>query len=206
MEIKTKELGFTLIEMIVTIAILAVLLSLLSANFDGTADQRNLAAAKSLLISNLHKMQSYALSSRAFDSTTNPITPAGYWDFHIDLSASDGAYQTRAFDNSEPPDGLASSVDNVLLPSNVYIKYMLITVPGLGMPTCVTVEDMKFTVPYNRILSSGNYVQVAGHVCPISGQPGNDIPNATTAIFLSTRDNQFNTIITVNGITGNITY
>lgn len=56
--------GFTLIELMIAVSILAILATLVTANLGGLRIDRNLKIAQNELVTNLRKAQSYTLSSR----------------------------------------------------------------------------------------------------------------------------------------------
>src|SRR6185503_16987718 len=61
---KIQEQGFTIIEMLVVIAIFGTMATLVVANYAGLRGPRNLKISENELVSTIRKYQSYTLSSR----------------------------------------------------------------------------------------------------------------------------------------------
>ena len=67
MKLSKKINGFTLIEILVVIAVLATLTGILIRNFSGS--QQNLGKTADQIIADIRSAQSYSLSSRRYDNT-----------------------------------------------------------------------------------------------------------------------------------------
>ncbi len=129
--------GFTIIELLVVISIMAVMLLLFTVNLPGQRVDRNLNIAQNELVTNLRKAQSYTLSARQL--------PNGqYGEFF--LLKFDGAtaqsrqvYTLQAIYNASAtptPPGLVS-VESYTLPPGVQVS---------STPVTITMEDS--TVPH----------------------------------------------------------
>jgi prepilin-type N-terminal cleavage/methylation domain-containing protein len=110
-----KNAGFTLIELIVVIGILAVLSTVFVINIGGQRVKRDLKIAQNELVSNIRKTQSYLLSSR--------ILPNGklaqYYVLKFD-TANPGQYKIQAiYDASSSPKLI--DVETINFPPNIEI-------------------------------------------------------------------------------------
>lgn len=83
--IKNKR-GFTLIELIVSISIIALISSIVLANFNSYKRSGGLSASTQLIMSDIRKAQSYALSLKDFGSTGN--YPMGGWGVYFDIAGN----------------------------------------------------------------------------------------------------------------------
>ncbi len=185
---KIKNSGFTLIELLVTTSIMVILLAVILVNFGSLGQKRNLTLAKNNLLSDLHKSQSYALSSHDISSGVQ----ASSYGITFDLVNKSGSYTLIAEDNSATP--VRYSLSTVNLPTNVYIKSVSVTRLNATNASATSL-DVLFKVPFARVVQT-----FSG-----GGFSGTREANDTTVITLSTRDNASSATITIQGLTGNIT-
>lgn len=95
--IQQSNHGFTLIELIVGVSMLALVTGIFLANYHGTNKRSELIMEAQKLAANIRVAQSYSLESKKF----NNDIPAGGWGVHFDLAASSGSYLIFA-DLNEP--------------------------------------------------------------------------------------------------------
>jgi prepilin-type N-terminal cleavage/methylation domain-containing protein len=185
-----RQSGFTLIELIVTISIMALILSLTLANLNGTEQARNTSIAQNILISDLHKIQTFSLNS-ANDTVGVPVSPSSSWSIHVN-STSPSSYDLQVTSNAVVPVTTVYSTTN--FPKGVTMSSLFSITTSTG--ACYWASDLTiyFTVPYGRILmsytarpcSSGAAVVVKDEANDIAGL---DFPSGP---------------IIINGIAGNI--
>lgn len=110
---QTRNAGFTLIELIVVIAIMGLFATILVVNFNSTRGRRNLKIAVNELVSNVRKTQSYTLSAH----DVRPNVPAKYYYLQFDTSVSTSSYQIWAIDNAytSPP----TLVETIKFPTGI---------------------------------------------------------------------------------------
>lgn len=178
--------GFTLIELVVTIAIMVLMLSLTITNFNGSQQARNSQLAESTLVSDLHKIQTFSLNSA---NSTDGL-PASSWSVDLDLSAPT-YYTLQVTDNSVVPGTATYALTQ--LPKNVSFSQLQITTSS-GACFNASTLNIIFTVPYGRILMSYTGTPCSGGQRAIVSREANDIANI----------NFSNNIVYVNGIAGNI--
>jgi prepilin-type N-terminal cleavage/methylation domain-containing protein len=178
--------GFTLIELVVTIAIMVLMLSLTITNFNGSQQSRNSQLAESTLVSDLHKIQTFSLNSA---NSTNGL-PASSWSVNLDLSTS-SYYTLQVTDNSVVPSTATYALTQ--LPKDVSFSQFQITTSS-GVCFNASTLNIIFTVPYGRILMSYTGTPCGGGQQTTVTREANDIANID---FL-------NNIVYVNGIAGNI--
>lgn len=189
-----KESGFTLIEMITTIAIMALILSLTISNIRGTDPARNVLLAQSNLISDLHKVQTYAVNSADY---AVGITPASAWGISLStLSPSNYTIQTT--DNTLNAN--VQTVSTVNLPTNVRVTALQVDRSNGGGSFCPSSVIIQFTVPYGRVGAS--YV---GTPCSGGGTLRETLePNDVITVTVSAATGSPSQTIVINGISGNI--
>ena len=74
--------GFTIIEIIVSIAIIGLLTGVMLANYRGGAIKTDLVGATHKVVSDIRVAQNYSLGTREF----NGITPLGGWGVRFDIT------------------------------------------------------------------------------------------------------------------------
>ncbi|PIR12761.1 hypothetical protein COV49_04490 [Candidatus Falkowbacteria bacterium CG11_big_fil_rev_8_21_14_0_20_39_10] len=121
---KKSHFGFTLIELIVGVSMLALVTGIFLANYHGTNKHAELVMEAQKLAANLRTAQSYSLESKKF----NDDIPAGGWGIHFDLAASKESYLIFA-DIDEPEaegsktyDGEAEKLQEFNLPKGITIE------------------------------------------------------------------------------------
>jgi len=178
-----KKTGFTLIELLISIFIIVTLTSLFLANFRGQTRQRAVNSATNNLISDLHKIQSFSLSSR-------DVTPGNPASQYATTIANNGTnYSLLGYNNAVPP--TATTVGTTLFPTGVIINSIAITKADgtVVNPTSVT---LGFKIPFGKVIV--NY----------TGSATNEV-NDVARIKLSSSDGVVCSYVVVNGITGNVT-
>ncbi len=175
--------GFSLIELIVSIAIIVTLVSVFLVNFAGLSKSRNLNVGTNNLVSDLHKIQSFSLSSQDL-SVGKPATIYG-----VVFNNNAASYNLIGFDNTVPV-AVQSTISSVNLPPNTFINSVLVTKADntTAAPTSITI---LFKIPFGRVLT--NY----------TGSILNEL-NDITRVKLQSRDGTVCSYVTVNGITGNV--
>ncbi len=190
-KIKTNraQAAFTLIELIVAIAIMVTLASVFVANFNGASKPQALLLAENNLVSDLHEMQSFAIAAK----NAAAGDPASSYQVAFNLAnlATSGQYSLSADDNNLPP--VTYNLSTITLPPRIYIKSIGILETN-GINVSATADTIYFTVPYGRVQQTyaGSY-------------SATNEPDDITTIILSTTDNTLSKTIVINGITGNIT-
>ena len=193
MPLKTNKLGtagFTLIELMVAIALMMVLLTLVVANFTGTAPKQAVAVAHETLVSDIRKMQSFALDSR---DTPNGA-PASSYQVAFDLSsaASPAQYLLIGYDNATPPNEILLTTEN--LPPNIGISSIAVSHAG-GAPLVITSGQLtiRYVLPYARMLVTYT----------ASGGVTNQTDDAVT-VNVSNSNGSVTTAVTANAVTGGV--
>ncbi len=186
---KFKQDGFTLVELMVAIAIMVLLTSLFLVNFNGLSESQNLQFADNALVSDLHKIQILSLSGK---NAASGHPASSYEDvFDLSNSASSAQYSLAADDDSPSPQ--TYSLSSVNLPAHVYLKSVSILKTNSINVSAIT-DTVYFSVPYGRVLQT-----YTGSASALKE------PDDITTIVLSTTDNTLSKSIVINGITGNIT-
>ena len=90
-----SEDGFTLIELIVSVSIIALVSGVFLANYHSTNKQSELTMVAQKLASDIRLAQSYSLGSKEYDSSV----PSGGWGAHFDKVSSPGSYKIFADSN-----------------------------------------------------------------------------------------------------------
>lgn len=179
---KKSQLGFTLIELIVSIAILLTLIGVFLANFEGRSGARNLTIAAANLSSDLHKLQSFSLSSK--DIT--PGNPAS--QYSVVFANNAVSYSLTGYNNAMP--AVPTVLSTINFPGRVFVNAIQITKAD-GTTAAPLNATVTFKIPYGRMVT--NY---PGSVT----NENNDI----VRVQLNTADTNECTYVFVNGVTGNV--
>ncbi len=137
-----NQLGFTVVELMVVFLIIVTLTSLLLVNWNKQSPNRSLKIVQNELVSNVKKIQSYAVSSRNISGGTEPAK-----FYVINFTEGAGEYSLLALDRDNNPTG---TLETFKLPNGITITdlYLRSTVSGIDEePTCAFVV---FSVVYGK--------------------------------------------------------
>lgn len=223
--------GFTLLELTVVVSIMVVLSALMIINLNGQRSARELKIAQNNLVSNIKKVQSYTLSSRALPNGQ----AVQYYLLKFDLSKPT-QYTIQAMYNTNSSPQYLVDVETVNLPTNIKFASIspiminrqnnpTIQAPGgcalvafaapfskiffndgcnlagtVGNPSIV--GSSSSTDDYKKVINYINNVDCVGNVYPICSLSTDSIMTIT----LITSDNKLSKTITINGITGSVSF
>jgi prepilin-type N-terminal cleavage/methylation domain-containing protein len=197
-----SERGFTLIELMVVIAIMALIAGAVIANYAGLRPSRNIRIAQNELVTNIRKVQSYSLSSRNILGNT----PVQYYVMKFSTSAPnqyiiEGMYdvktlpiQLRDVETIKLPDGisLAASTVNAVSSTCMLLAFRLPFADILANTSCVGAPP--------TVTTGSDYEKLNSFV---SNAPSNTVTSDSKIVF--TLQDQSGTLtkkVLVNGITG----
>jgi prepilin-type N-terminal cleavage/methylation domain-containing protein len=236
--------GFTLMELIVVVAIMVMLTTVMVINLAGQRVPRDLKIAQSQLVSNLRKIQSYTLSART--------EPGGqYVQFYLmkfDLSKPN-QYTIQAMYNVNSSPQYLKNIETISLPVNIRLAAVNLPLYPVSISRAVIPVTQNFTTtglscalvafaaPFGKVylndgcapavLSSNPYsllgtddyakilpsVFVSNTNCTSFPTSGSYSPaacsasiNSSMTITLTDKDGVLSKTITINGITGAITF
>ncbi len=115
--------GFTLIELMVSILIIALISGLFMVNYHNTNKRSELNVEKQKLASNIRLAQNYSLGSKTYDGIT---TPSGGWGVHFALA--DPTHYIIFADKNLPNGNqiyeAGEAVETKTLPAGVTINFL----------------------------------------------------------------------------------
>lgn len=137
-----KQSGFTIIELLVVCAIMAVVATIGIMNWNSQRSARTLTIAQNELITNIRKVQSYAVSSRN--------TPAGdaakYYVIEVSENTSTLPVYAVVGQNYS-----LSAVETIILPTDVKISALSVAGQSAGYVAPSTkCVDIVFSVTYGK--------------------------------------------------------
>lgn len=150
-EIKNLGQGFTFIELLVVLAILGIMASLIIANYNGQRASRNVRIARNEMVTNLRKMQSYALSSRTLGNGQS----VQYYVMKLDTATGQsGKYSLQAVLNVGGSPQLNASVETYPMAAGVTIQSVKISrnvSPTVSTPSCAL---LAYKLPFAEFTST----------------------------------------------------
>jgi len=187
---RLRQRGFTIIELLIVLAIMGIFLTLILANYAGTRGKRDLKIAQVELVTNIRKTQSYVLAAR----NTN-VGAVKYYFLRFQESQP-SLYQIWAIQNDTTT---VTLVETINLPQGVTVSDIEYTQPigsSAETPTCV---EIAFALPFNKMYADPECTT------DLLAQGSIDPDNYVNAyVILSLTENQTNTTkkVTINGVTG----
>jgi prepilin-type N-terminal cleavage/methylation domain-containing protein len=215
---KKNSAGFSLIELLVVLAIMGGVLLALSINLNSTRNSRDLNIAENELVSNIKKAQSYTLSARALPNGQLP----SYYVLKFNLNQ--GQYFLQSIYNTTSNPKLID-IETIYFPKNVILGSV-----GLMPPSNITVNPnscllLALKLPFGRFYANGvNTADTPGNCSGSesigSGDHYNDFllfvtnsPSSrvstdfsVTLTLISQRDPSLTRWVKVNGVTGVVTF
>ena len=201
-----SQFGFTVVELLVVFLILVTLMSVGIINWNRQTPNRSLKIAQNEMITNLRKVQSYAISSR---NITDGL-PASY--YILQLNRNESAYQLSALG----PGGeytLVKSLENLNLPSALVISDLFLYNPGdivVASHECVQIiisviyGEMYFRTPVQSSdCLSSNWIEGVRDVVRRPPDLAQLSRGDLDIIFTHVNSNTSRSV-TVNGVTGRI--
>ncbi len=235
-ETSESRRGFTLIELLVVLTIFLIILGVMLANFAGLRTARNLKIAQNELVSNIRKVQSYTLSSRAL----NGIKSVQYYLMKFDSATPDRYFIQAIYDASTSPK-LVSNVETIFLPQNIRLASstaVLIDRPPLQFPSAASdTTDIKpennntssctllaFRLPFAKVIINGgkDIIFSNNNGCTFASFSNDDyskiknfvansssntaVSDSVLTITLASIDGKLSKTVSINGLTGAIVF
>lgn len=174
------ELGFTLIELMVVLAIMTVVLGLVIIDFSRQRPVRDMQIAQNELVTNIRKVQSYSLFSR----NVGNLKPAQYYLVKFSSATPDRYFIQAITDVSVAPK--LNLMETVMLPRNVIfassnpfvIDRPTPIIDPATPPSCVL---LAFKSPYgktyvndgctqNNFQTGDDYKKIIDHISNINNE------------------------------------
>jgi len=173
-----KKSGFTIIELIVSIGIIAMVTGIFLANYSSANRRTDLTMTAQKMVTDIRLAQNYALGLTRYGSSGSLNVPLGGWGVHFDLqNYGNNKYVIFADDNGDKlyesgEDNLQYGAQVTVLPDNVVIDSI-----KLG-PTTSNKADITFLPP--------------DPITTITGQSSSD-----SSVTIVLKDTKTNTVKTV---------
>jgi prepilin-type N-terminal cleavage/methylation domain-containing protein len=208
------QFGFTLIELMVTMGIMATLFTIIILGLAGQRSNRNLQIASNELVTNIRKLQTDTLVSRGVD----PTQTAQYYILKFDTTKPT-EYIMQAIYNSDTAPTLVDT-QKIKLPTGVRFAFSNpLYAYRTGFSSYPTCALLTFKAPFAKILvstscvpnsptfpyaitNSDDYYSVVNFVANGSGVTNSD---TSLDIVLVNDNNTKSQTVTVKGISGLVT-
>ncbi len=152
-----NQSGFTIIELMVVISIMAMLMTVIVISYANQRKSRSTVLAQNETITNIKKVQSYILSSRNISADT----PAKY--YILKFRSGEATYEIQAIDNAFV---LHQNVETVSLPSDTILHNLeFITSDGNSgggkfqmawQTEKINCVDVIFAAPFGKMYLNDN--------------------------------------------------
>lgn len=125
-----KKSGFTLIELIVSVAVIALVTGIFLANYNSTNRRTDLTMTAQELVADIRMAQNYSLGLARYGLSGSTNVPLGGWGVHFDLTNfGNNKYILFADDNGnkifESDEANATyGAKETVLPDNIIIVYL----------------------------------------------------------------------------------
>lgn len=229
-ETKMKK-GFTLIELLVVVAIMVILSTAMVLNLSKGRAEREIKIVQNQLATNLRKVGSYVLSSRTLTSGES----VQYYLIKFDLTKP-RQYTIQALYNTNTSPQYLQDVETIYLPVNVRLSPTNpVTITRSIPPTTQNPSAcglVAIAAPFGKVLLNDGCTQggVVGNPSTVGSSSSTDdykkiidfvkntdcvgssppicsvSTDSTMTITLTTTDGKFTKTVTLNGITGAVTF
>lgn len=211
--------GFTVIELLVVLVIMGIIMSVIVANIAGQRTNQKLRIAQNELVTNLRKIQSYALSSRNIQGNQS----VQYYLMKIDLN-NPRQYTIQAMYDVDSSPKLVD-IETVQLPQG--IRFALLEPIKITRPASVIPAEQKpsypsgcalvaFRLPFAKIYFTDgcqranwdpltdDYKKILNFVVNTSNYP---VSVDSTAVFtISDDEGKVSKTVTLYGVNGLVTF
>jgi prepilin-type N-terminal cleavage/methylation domain-containing protein len=194
---RRAQAGFTLVELLVTISILALFYGLIMANFSVWRGPQYVKVAASELATNINKLHSYSLSARSLNQT-----PVNYYIVQFDIGTTHATYPIQAITATTPNPTFVNPVETVRFPGLVYVQELSYTDRSnvVTKPACVQVV---FALPYGRTYIDPACSFKSGSTSKLLGELDN-LANTKLSIVLARPGISNTKTVTVDAATGRV--
>lgn len=158
------EAGFTLVELLVVVSILALFYGLIVANFSVWRGPQYVKAAANELATNINKLHSYSLSARSINGI-----PANYYIVQLNTGSANTTYPIQAIVATTPTPTFINPVETIRFPGAVYVRQLDYT-DQAGVVTQQSCMQVVFALPYGRTFLDPNCSFNAGDTSKLLGE------------------------------------
>lgn len=187
-----REGGFTLMELMITLVILALFYGLIITNFSVWRGPQNVKVSANELATNINKLRSYSLSARNLNGN-----PAKMYVLQLTITTP-RTYQVQGLEAASGGDVYHSNIESVTFPGGVYVQdIQLKKGSSTSHPTCM---QLAFSLPFGRV-----YMNSA---CDFNLAKTNSALDAMTdgelTVVLARNGTSLTKSIVVDGISGRV--
>ncbi|OGF24915.1 hypothetical protein A2331_06125 [Candidatus Falkowbacteria bacterium RIFOXYB2_FULL_34_18] len=136
------ERGYTLAEMIVSVAIIAIIASIILANFSEFRKGGDVAMAAQLLSSDIRTAQGHALSIRKHKNDVDTASPVGSWGIYL-ANSFDEYYIYGDLNQDSNYNGGAELDKAIPLPKNIIINQIQLSATGIVLNANILFEPPR---------------------------------------------------------------
>ncbi|GEM_PF-1038252 len=145
--VESKQSGFTIVELLVVFVILVLLMSAGLVSWNQQKPRRSLNIAQNELVTNIRKVQSYAISSRNIGENN----PASYYSLSLSTSNErQFGYLVNGVGRANTYDYFVG-IENISLPNTIEITNINLHNPGDIVPTTLECVQILVSAVYGKM-------------------------------------------------------
>ncbi len=194
---RVQQAGFTLVELLVVVSILAVFYGLIVANFSQWRGPQSIKVAANELATNINKLHSYSLSARSINGT-----PANYYIAQFNTGTTNTSYPIQAIAATTPTPTFINPVEIIRFPGLVYVKELDYT-DQAGTVTAPACVQVVFALPYGRTYIDPSCSFTASSTSKLLGEL-DGLANTKLSVVLGRPGIPDTKTITVDAATGRV--
>ena len=196
---KQTQNGFTLIEMMVVISIMALISTALVIAYGRQGGVRGLKIGQSEMVTNIRKAQSYTLSGRGFATKAGTIAPK-YYALRFEGGTNRYILQGIDVENESIVD-----LESYSLPSEISIQSVSV-MQGSGKPVDVKNVSVVYSSPYGKMYAYSSAIDgCESELVNVVKNPGCLLSTADRAVQITLTDKQGTTkTVTLYGVSGSV--
>lgn len=189
-----RNAGFTLVELLVTLAILAVFYGLVLANYANWRGPQYVKASANELSTNVSKLRSYALSARNLNGN-----PARMYVLRL-ATGTPSQYFVQGLEAAVGQDVFRNEIEKVILPGGAIIQSLRLVPKGGGTATYPACVQIAFTLPFGR-----TYLNPACDFnVPKTNSQLDDLADGNLQITIGRPDTSLTKTVVIEAISGQV--
>lgn len=194
--------GFTLVELLVTLTILAVFYGLIITNFSYWRGPQYVKVSGNELATTINRIHSSALSARSVANN-----PAKYYIIKLTSGVAEKSYVLQAVSAGSSGDMFTDPLETMQIPGGAYIQSLRVAdksaPPTITTPSCV---QIVFSLPFGRTYIDGGctFGTGTGQTIAKTQSQLDALANASLQVVIGRAGTSTIRTVSLDGITGRV--